>query len=344
MATMKDLARIAGVSVGTVSNVINKKSTVTDEVRKKVEDAIKLTNYKVNLHARGMILKKSFNVGLIVPSILDPFFPRMVDVIEQECEKLDMNVILASSNYSGEREVDKIEQMLSKNVDGIILTPESDGNMPYVRKLMSKGISLVLLARRYNHLSTPYVIADNQQMAVDGLNYLNKRKYDDIGFLVSPLMNSSDEDRLQGIQVWAKENEDRCHVSVHYCEPLPIHDRNHSMEHQMSEGYQKGLLLIREKRLPGAVFANNDYIAVGFMKACFDEGVRIPEDVALLGVSHQFPKELLIKELSTFDPHADKLGKEAVRVLKDLMDHSGKMNPEKHQVKIAMSLIEGMTV
>ncbi len=343
MATMKDLARIAGVSVGTVSNVINNKSTVTDEVRMKVEKAIKLTNYKVNLHARGMILKKSFNIGLIVPSILDPFFPRMVDVIEQECEKLDMNVILASSNYSGEREIDKIEQMLSKNVDGIILTPESDGNMPYVKGLLSKGIPLVLLSRRYNNLQTSYVVADNEKAAIDGLNYLLEKKYYDIGFLVSPLMNSSDEDRLQGIQLWARDNADRCRVSVHYCEPLPEKDRKHSMEHQMSEGYQKGLVLIRENRLPRAVFANNDYIAVGFMKACFEEGVRIPEDVALLGVSNQFPKELLIKALSTFNPHADRLGTEAVRILKNLMDHQGEIVPERHQIKIGMSLIEGMT-
>ncbi|MDC7234955.1 MAG: LacI family DNA-binding transcriptional regulator [Spirochaetales bacterium] len=342
MPTIKDLARIAGVSIGTVSNVINNKSSVTEESRRKVEEAIRLTDYKVNLHARGMILKKSFNIGLVVPSILDPFFPKLADVIEQECEKLDMNVILSSSNYSPDREIDKIEQMLAKNVDGIILIPESDRNRSYVAGLLEKETPLVLLARRYNDLRAPYVVADNRKTAEDGINYLLGKGYDSIGFLVSPLMNTADEDRLAGIQNW-KNNHSEAAVSIHYCAPLPVHDRKHSMEHQLSQGYEKGLELIRDQRLPRAVFANNDYIALGFMKACTESSIRLPDDVALLGVSRQFPKELLSTELSSFDPHSEIMGSEAVRILKELMDHPERGDESTHHIEIGMSLIEGMT-
>ena len=135
--TIRDIANRAGVSVGTASNVLNQKPNVDDVLKARVEAAIRELDYKVNIHARGMILKRSFNIGVVIPSLTDPFFPRFADSLEYQIEDKGSHVIIASSRNDPEREREVTDSLEAKQVDGIILTPCSYDNVAYFNELIA---------------------------------------------------------------------------------------------------------------------------------------------------------------------------------------------------------------
>ena len=345
--TIKEVARKAGVSIGTVSNVVNNKPNVASALRDRVEKVIAETGYTVNLHARGMILKRTFNIGILVPSLLDPLFPKIADFVERMCEQLGFHVIIASLKNNPANEERIIESLRSQKADGLIYIPCSDISSSYFRKLIQSEYPCVLLNRHFRDVETPFVIANNKKVSKDILQYLISKGHSRIDYIVTNLVNSADEERYEGLKEGITQYGFDESVRTYVYDISTNEDGESGVRRQLSIGYEKISELIQNDDLPTAVFTNNDYIAAGCMKACFEHNVSIPDQLSLISVGNQYPPELLFKRLTTYEPMLKIMSETAVNILYKLVEK--KMSIKGNDLRsmqhiVDMNLIEGETV
>src|SRR5271169_4037731 len=153
-ASIYDVAAVDHVSVFTVSAVVNQKSHVGKQLRKRVEAAIRKLNYRPNLVARSLAKQKTHTIGMIVPDIANPFFPMVVRGAEDAAQKHGYNLLLCNSDDSVDKEEIAVELLLSKRVDGILLTKAAEDFRPPLRQMMKEvNIPFVLVMRTYPKLT-----------------------------------------------------------------------------------------------------------------------------------------------------------------------------------------------
>src|SRR5215467_3445738 len=168
-----DVARESSVSVFTVSSVVNNKSYVSKKLRTRVEAAISKLNYVPNLVARSLANRRTHTIGIIVPDIGNPFFPMVVRGAEDAAQKHGYNLLLCNSDDSLDKEERAIELLLSKRVDGILLTKAGEDFRPPLRqRIQEGGIPFVLVMRTYPKLTKDAVITDDYQGAYDAVCHL----------------------------------------------------------------------------------------------------------------------------------------------------------------------------
>src|ERR1700742_2555583 len=159
-ASISDVARESGVSIFTVSAVINNKSHVGKVLRQRVQDAIQKLNYRPNLIARSLIKQKTQTIGMIVPDIENPFCPMVVRGAEDAAQRLGYNLLLCNSDDNLDKEDRAVELLLSKRVDGIVLTKAAGDFQPALRQTINDvNIPFVLLMRTYPQLTKDAVIS-----------------------------------------------------------------------------------------------------------------------------------------------------------------------------------------
>src|SRR6202048_494476 len=198
-ASIYDVARESRVSVFTVSAVVNNKSHVSKKLRERVETAIRKLNYRPNLVARSLARQKTHTIGMIVPDIANPFFPVVVRGAEDAAQRHGYNLLLCNSDDSLEKEERAIELLLSKRVDGILLTKAAEDFRPPVRQMIKEAkIPFVLVMRTYPKLSADAVITDDYQGAYDAVSHLGRSGRRRIGLISGPLKVSNAVARWQG--------------------------------------------------------------------------------------------------------------------------------------------------
>src|SRR3974390_1808291 len=159
-----DVARESGASVFPVSAVVNNKSPVGKKLRERVEAAIRKLNYRPNLLARSLAKQKTHTIGMIVPDIANPFFPMVVRGAEDAAQKRGYNLLLCNSDDSQQKEENALELLLSKRVDGILLTKASCDMSPPLRQMIEEmNIPIVLVMRTFPKISKDAIITDDYQ-------------------------------------------------------------------------------------------------------------------------------------------------------------------------------------
>src|SRR6266700_463180 len=200
-ASISDVARESGVSIFTVSAVINNKAHVGKARRERVEAAIQKLNYRPNLIARSMIKQKTQTIGMIVPDIANPFFPMVVRGAEDAALKQGYNLLLCNSDDSLAKEESAIELLLSKRVDGILLTKAAGNFRPSLRQMIKEvNIPFVLVMRTYPQLTKDAVISDDYQGAYEAVCHLARSGRRRIGLIGGPLMISNAKERWRGFR------------------------------------------------------------------------------------------------------------------------------------------------
>src|SRR6201986_1574040 len=163
-ASISDVARESGVSIFTVSAVVNNKAHVGKARRQRVEEAIRKLNYRPNLLARSLAKQKTHTIGMIVPDIANPFFPLVVRGAEDAAQKRGYNLLLCNSDDTQAKEENALELLLSKRVDGILLTKAASDISPSLNQMIQEmKIPIVLVMRTYPKLSKDAVITDDYQ-------------------------------------------------------------------------------------------------------------------------------------------------------------------------------------
>jgi len=303
--TIRDVAAKCGVSVATVSRVINNSDLVTDETKRKVKAAIEELGFIPNTNARGLSTRRTNTIGVIVPNISNPFFGELIEGAEQAASEKGYSIIILNSAYDTEKTFKDIMVLKSRDVDGIILS-SADVDEKVLDYLYDTNTSFVLMGPvQYKH-PINYVSVDNLEgvrMAVDHLIKLGHRR---IAYVTGSYDNYLNQQRYEGYKKALSSK------------GIPI-KRELYFDKDAAESVQKILKMPEEER-PTAIFAFNDHIALTYMEALERNGIQVPEDMAIVGFDNIKMASYYSIELTTVDNRQIEFGRQAVEILLDIIN------------------------
>lgn len=302
MATIKDVARLAGVSVATVSRVINSKGYVNSETKDKVEAAIEKLHYKPNAVARGLAGKNTGTIALILPDISNPFFPEMARGVEDIARSAGYTVILCNSDDQGDKERNYIEILKQKFIDGLIfashtLQPED------IKHISENGIAMVVLDRAPAKAGYCLVRSKNYEGAKQAVQHLLDQGCEKIAHIYGPQETITARERLKGYEEMVRDQP--------WYSPSLMVPGNFRLDGGM-EAVE--LLLQRHPDVDG-IFAANDLMAIGALKQLTKLGIPVPEQIAICGFDGIGLTEITEPELTTVAQPIYELGASAARLL-----------------------------
>src|ERR1700739_1672405 len=302
-ASIYDVARESSVSVFTVSAVINGKGHVGKKLRERVEPAIRKLNYRPNLIARSLAKQRTHTIGMIVPDIANPFFPMVVRGAEDAAQKHGYNLLLCNSDDSLEKEENAIELLLSKRVDGILLTKAAEGFRPAIRQMIKEvNIPFVLVMRTYPKLTKDAVITDDYQGAYDAVCHLARAGRRRIGLISGPLKVSNAMARWQGFHDALKARR------------LPFEkDLVVEGDYRIESGFRAGHALLSHR--PDGIYVANHLMTVGLLKAAEEMGLMCPDDFGLVSFDDYPWLSIFRPRLTTVELPKHQLGSEAAELL-----------------------------
>src|ERR1700704_5958394 len=269
-ASISDVARESGASIFTVSAVVNHKSHVGKVLRERVENAIRKLNYRPNLIARSMIKQKTQTIGMIVPDIANPFFPMVVRGAEDAALKQGYNLLLCNSDDSLAKEESAIELLLSKRVDGILLTKAAGDFSPALRQMIEEvNIPFVLVMRTYPQLTKDAVISDDYQGAYEAVCHLARSGRRRIGLVSGPLKISNALARWQGFHDALKAQ------ALPFEQELVIEG-----DYRIDSGFRAGHALLSHR--PDGIYVANHLMTIGLLQAAEEMGLKCPQDFGLV--------------------------------------------------------------
>lgn len=271
MSTMKDVAEAAGVSVTTVSHVINETRYVSDELRARVLKAMEELNYHPNILARSLRRGKTHTIALVVPDNSNPFFAEIARVAEMIGFENDYSVILCNSNKSVEREAAYLDVLIAKKVDGIIFIA-AGSVQEHLQELAREGIPVVVADRDVPQTLADVVLVNHEQGGYDATNYLTRLGHRRIACIAGPSPLTPSADRVRGYKRALAE------AGIPFDEHLVV---------QCTESYVSGEIamaqLLNLNERPTAVFAYNDVTAIGALRAIANAGLQVPRDISIVG-------------------------------------------------------------
>src|SRR5579863_9659646 len=302
-ASIYDVARESGASVFTVSAVVNKKSHVGKGLRERVEAAIRKLNYRPNLVARSLAKQKTHTIGMIVPDIANPFFPMVVRGAEDAAQKHGYNLLLCNSDDSLDKEEKAIELLLSKRVDGILLTKAAEDFRPSLRQMIKEvNIPFVLVMRTYPKLTGDAVITDDYKGAYEAVCHLARAGRRRIGLISGPLKISNAMARWQGFHDALKAK------NLPYDPELVIEG-----DYRIESGFRAGHALLSHR--PDGIYVANHLMTIGLLKAAEEMGMNCPDDFGLVSFDDYPWLSIFRPRLTTVELPKHQLGSEAVELL-----------------------------
>ncbi|NEU31368.1 LacI family transcriptional regulator [bacterium LRH843] len=306
MITIKDVAKRSGFSVATVSAVINKKPIVSEKAREKIEEAIQELGYKPNIIARSLKSSKTSSIGIIVKDIKNPFYPEIVYGLEKVAWANQFEVFLCNTEGEFEREQRYIHNLIGKQVEGVIIATAKSDSMDQYSKLSDYNIPYVFINRRPDQLKDYefFVGADNVLASKKVVAHLKAHGYNSAGFISGPLSYSTFRDRYKGFCDAVKATG----MTVDN-DWLFFGDSNYSEE----TGYRYTLNLLNSGKNPEVIVCASDFLAFGVHKALVEKKVRIPEDIAIIGMDNNRFGEFI--GLTTVDLQTEAMGEMAAEKL-----------------------------
>jgi len=302
-ASIYDVARESGVSVFTVSAVVNNKSHVGKKLRERVEEAIVKLKYRPNLIARSLAKQRTHTIGMIVPDIANPFFPMVVRGAEDAAHKHGYNLLLCNSDDSLDKEEQAIELLLSKRVDGILLTKAAEDFRPPLRQMIKEaGVPFVLVMRTYPKLTNDAVITDDYQGAYDAVCHLARAGRRRIGLISGPLKVSNARARWQGFHDALKAK------GLPFEKELMVEG-----DYRIESGFRAGHALLSHR--PDGVYVANHLMTVGLLRAAEEMGLTCPDDFGLVSFDDYPWLGVFRPKLTTVELPKHQLGSEAAELL-----------------------------
>lgn len=301
--TIRDIARKAGVSVPTVSKVLNNRPDVSESTRRRVQQVIASLQYNPSGIARSLVLQKTHTLGLIIPDISSPFYPDVAKGVQNRAYELDYSVLLFDSDNKLEKENHAIKLMKSKRVDGMIVSLAAE-NRQELRLLEEEGFPVMQIDRIVPGSTAPFVTIDNCLSAYEATTYLIGLGHKCIAHITGNLASQTARDRLQGFY---KALEEQGSVVTEY----------HVLQgdYTVRSGREHMRTLLTLKKRPTAVFVANDLMALGCYEAVFERGLSIPGDMSIIGHDDVEIASLIRPLLTTMAQPTYELGRAAVEGL-----------------------------
>lgn len=308
-ATIKDVAALAGVSAATVSRALDNRPEISAETKKRVRSACGQLGYVPNAAARGLAGHATHTIGLVLPDISNPYFSDMATAIEETAAAHGYRVFLSNSLRKKDRELRAIENLVARQVDGILVNPVSPESQLCHREIL-RGLPCVYLGANHDE-SLNYVMTDNEAGAYAAARYLILLGHRDILFLGGRTTSRTRAQRIRGFRRALAE------AGLEGRElPAPP---DVSLMRQWS--YETALELLKGP-LPDAIFAYSDMTALKILEAAEQRGVRIPEDLSVVGYDNIAFGALPRIDLTTVSQHKYRQGQLAVERLLEQINGS----------------------
>ncbi|GKV65950.1 LacI family transcriptional regulator [Sporosarcina sp. NCCP-2331] len=316
MANIRDVAQKAGVSVATVSRYLNNKGYISEEAKRVISAAIEELDYRPSLVARSLNTKQATFIGLIVPDIVNPFFPELARAIEDVALAYDYTVVLCNSDEKIEKEIHYLNTLQQKYVSGFIVAASHADVSHY----MNVNVPIVAIDRRI-HPSIPVVATDNREGARIGTEYLLENGCRRILCMKGPSGLGPADDRLLGFMD-AVDGQD---IDIEVVECPFQFDASEEVARQMLQTHSFD-----------GIFASSDISAAGAMKAAYSLGIAVPEQLQIVGYDGTMLSSQLTPSLTTVAQDLYKIGALASRMLIKLIEGQ---KLEEHEVQIPAELI-----
>ncbi|HCN97252.1 MAG TPA: transcriptional regulator RbsR [Leclercia sp.] len=304
MATMKDVARMAGVSTSTVSHVINNDRFVSEAIREKVEAAVKSLNYAPSALARSLKLNQTRTIGMLITASTNPFYSELVRGVERSCFERGYSLVLCNTEGDEQRMNFNLETLMQKRVDGLLLLcTETHQPSPEIMQRYPSVPTVMMDWAPFD--GTSDLIQDNSLLGGDmATQHLIDKGHTRIACITGPLDKTPARLRLEGFLVaMARAG-------------LPVPDGYQiTGDFEFSGGFEAMQSLLAQKDRPQAVFIGNDAMAVGAYQALYQAGLRVPDDIAVVGYDDIELAQYMTPPLTTIHQPKDELGELAIDVL-----------------------------
>jgi LacI family transcriptional regulator len=315
-ATIHDVARLAGVSVATVSNVVNDARPVSAETRERVRKAVDALGYTPHAAARSMRGRGSGLIGLIVADITNPFFTSLVQSVERAANAHGYAVLLCNSDEDQAREERSLQLLRTQRVDGIILAATGQASAGRAAALAQLRVPVVLADRGLPEFGLDAVILDNRRAALEATRHMLGFGHQRLAMIAGPASVSTGMERLTGFREALFE------AGVRY-EDKWVQDAGFREE----RAYDIACAMLSQKERPTAIFAANNLIAIGVMRAIADMKLRCPEDVSVVSIDDFAWANAFRPRLTTVAQPVDAMGETAVRILMHRISGEGPATP-----------------
>lgn len=301
MVSIKDIAQECNVSLTTVSRALNNSKEISEKTRDYVLSVCAKRGYRPNSAARSLILKKTNMIGLIIPDITNQYYAYISKGVSSFFEKMGYGLILCNSDRKKANEEMYVHFLSEKRVDGIILIPIKPQTEDY-RFLIENSIPLVLIDNYVNDLNVSFITNDNYAGTRKIISHMIKQGYRRIGIILGDEKSSASNSRLKGYLDILQEQ------GIEIDRSLIVHS-----DARFEDGFNLAPQLIEQK--VDAIFAINDVVALGVVKYCFVNGIRIPEDMGVAGYDDIEQGAMLPIPLTTVHQRKHTLGAKAAEVL-----------------------------
>ncbi|AWK50328.1 catabolite control protein A [Clostridium beijerinckii] len=310
MATsIKDVAKEAGVSIATVSRVLNDIDVVNEDTKKKVVEAIKKLSYRPNIVARSLKTQRTKTIGILLPDISNQFYPEIVRGAEDVSNIYDYNIILCNSDLDIEKEKEYLRVLSEKMVDGVIYM-SSSLNEEILELINELNLKTILVETKDKDGLLPSVTIDNVKGSYDSTKFLIEKGIRDIAFIGVKKDNlNAWGDRYVGYENAMKEAGLKIDQELVYLNSIKVKSGY--------EGIQK--FVNQNKKFKGVVCASDD-VAMGAINALRDNGLRIPEDVSVIGFNDNFAASIFYPKITTVSQPTYDMGSVAMRMLIKLLN------------------------
>jgi len=313
MATnIRDIARAAGVSSTTVSRVLNGSGYVKDETKALVLKVIKEFNYTPSAVARSLSKSETNTIGVIVPDIENPFFGEVIKGISSLADERNLNIILCDTNEKVSKEIKFLNMLKEQRISGIIVTPTNDineVNNEQLSVLENMGIPIVLVDRDVKHSNFDGVFIDNIRGAYEATSALIKEGHRKIAIITGPNTSKPGRDRLTGYKKALRINDIELNKGYLFYGDF-----------KLDSGYQSTKEILKMKDRPTAILVCNNMMNLGCIKAIYENKLRIPQDMAIIGFDEVQMLDVVGLNISVVSRPNTDMGKTAMELLLKKMD------------------------
>ena len=320
MPNMKQIAAKAGVSLGTVSHVINGSANVREPLRKRVLDAVAAIGYQPSQLARGLRRVKTNMIGMIIPDVTNPFFPAVVRGAEDVAFANGYRLVLCNTDNDHAKELVHLQELRTYLPAGLIVIPSNFSDLSAQAESYRKaGSAVVCVDRLPRDWSGDTVTVANESGAYQATRYLIQLGHRRLATITGPLHLTNAQERLAGFKRAIREA--KLHLAPEYFLEATF---------DKPGGYAKARILLNMLPRPTAIFAANDMIAFGVLAAIQEAGVKCPDEISVMGFDNQDLAEMLNPPLASVHQPGYQMGATAARILLDRV--SGRSKGVKHIV------------
>lgn len=308
MATIKDVAGYTGLSVATISKFLNG-GTVKERNRALIVKAIEELDYQVNPFARSLKTRKSYTVGVLLPSVTAPFFGNILTAMDICFREKGYNLVISSYESDPHLERWKLESFVNNGIDGLVYMPENMDKKSYNELLGSRNMPVVLVDRLIPDVNVDAVVVNNSTAVYSAAEVLIEKGHRRIGFIVGPLNVFTAQERCTGLE----------RVCSDYGIEIDPQLRK-TGAYTVSEGYRMFNELMNMQDPPTAVISTNHDLTIGAITAANERGIALPQDVEFFGYDCTEVCRLMNPPLCTVEQPEHEIGTTAAQYLLDRLE------------------------